>query len=146
MPWCYVCTLCECLSFLCRPDTLELFLNCSFGTCFWNRGVGVLTKPSKMYPHTDDSMILRTQSVIFRDKLPFVFLSGCFITGYGNCSTQCPSECQDRHCDAFDGKCIHGCQNDRMIVPDCTGKIYFVIQLESVYIWYLTRCRQISHH
>ncbi|XP_056002730.1 uncharacterized protein LOC125660811 isoform X2 [Ostrea edulis] len=48
-----------------------------------------------------------------------VTILGCNVNGYGNCSAQCPLECKDQHCDAFDGKCIHGCQNDRMIVPDC---------------------------
>uniref|UniRef100_A0A8B8BYA1 Uncharacterized protein LOC111114367 n=1 Tax=Crassostrea virginica TaxID=6565 RepID=A0A8B8BYA1_CRAVI len=35
------------------------------------------------------------------------------------CSKLCPSKCKNRHCDAFNGSCIHGCSNPNALTVDC---------------------------
>lgn len=53
-----------------------------------------------------------------------IFL-GCDESRYGvGCGSECSNKCKNRHCDAFNGFCIHGCTDPNALTSDCIGELY----------------------
>ncbi|XP_062603365.1 delta-like protein D [Saccostrea cucullata] len=49
-----------------------------------------------------------------------VLVIGCPLQHYGGKCTPCYQRCHDKHCDAFSGSCIYGCNNTYMTSLDCS--------------------------
>lgn len=80
-------------------------------------------------------MKLNAQIVIkkFFELFHFTYLSlsihlyflGCDDSRYGvGCGRECLNKCKNRHCDAFNCSCIHGCTDPNALTSDCIGELY----------------------
>nr|XP_034334705.1 multiple epidermal growth factor-like domains protein 10 isoform X1 [Crassostrea gigas] len=49
-----------------------------------------------------------------------VKVMGCDDSRYGvGCGRECLNKCKNRHCDAFNCSCIHGCTDPNALTSDC---------------------------
>ena len=62
-------------------------------------------------------------------NMRIVYFEDCPSPGYcgGNCSTECPQNCQDGYCDSVQGTCL-ACKPG-FIGPRCTGKLALYTRL-----------------
>ena len=56
--------------------------------------------------------------------MSFLFFTlGCDDKRYSKgCKNICAMNCASKHCDAFNGSCIHGCSDQNALTVDCIGK------------------------
>lgn len=60
-----------------------------------------------------------------------MFCTGCDKERYHSalgCGNECPVSCKNKHCDAFNGTCLHGCPDPNALTDDCICKkvwLYF---------------------